>query len=316
MFRKENPTLRRRIRNAAMAAVIAASQVQVSRAEQSVPATELQEVVVRTLGRNPVARAENGRTAIEVGFEDKTNDGIHNSPIENSARVVAKRFGLTDAEIEKFIEDLHNKYRNHFIAASRVDGYEFIDTDGVKISDVHILGNSSGVMGNGSGTAQDVEFKFSSPEQVVRMRYTLPDGRTFDFMLAQTCANPIMTQPDATPIQKSRGACVDNARWRNTTEHSDSGIYFGKTRYRDFSVVHAPKGTVVDNIDMNAVESVLGKLPRHNLLYIDNNCDGHPEEIWCLVWKDGKWTVSPLAVENGRAYNSLSIDAQIAWVSA
>jgi len=165
------------------------------------PAAPVEEDVkyteIRKLGTYPVvsesdmtqADRDAGKTKVEKGFEDTTDNGINDSPIEKSARAAAMRFFKGDvAEVERYMQWFHDN-KQYFIDGSKtpiVDGYGY-GKDGFR--DV-LIEKGEAVMGERGGGAQDVRLNFDEPEQATRGTYVSSKGVQVNVDVYDTCANP------------------------------------------------------------------------------------------------------------------------------
>ncbi len=174
-------------------------------------------------------------------------------------------------------------------------------------------------MNNGSNSPEQVNLRLiKEHKQGVRVTVTLKDGTVVEFIVANKCANPIVVTPPRKPLPVPvptpgrAEVCVPSTpstEWRIEPRHSDVGIIINGRKLHDYRAVWTQD---IENIlDKRYIET-LGNAPDH-LVYVDKDCNGIPEAIYCMYKKDGKWQGGALIVVGGKTFNSLSLEEQASW---
>lgn len=314
-------------------------------APQSAPATEdVKYTEIRRLGSYPVvsdadltpdekeAIKRGEFSKVEKGFQDTTENGINDSPIEKSARAAAMRFFNGDVEeVDRYMKWLHEN-KQHFIDGSKTPIVDGVGYDKGGFKDVQIV-DGEAVMGERNGGAKDVNIKFDNPEQATRGVYVTSGGVRVNSDVYDICANPQLSmaiaeteKPVPAPVVAS--TCPDKHDWRFTIKESGGGIDLDgdSNPEHKIPVLEAPSDMTLEQARAVLEKSEWKELKdgesRRFLLWIDSDCDGHPEKIECVtVTRDGetvKVEVKPLDTKPGpgvKNYDDLGEDRQRKWVS-
>ena len=285
---------------------VAATAPQVEAPTSQAQPENVQYTEIRKLGTYPVVSdadmtpADEGKTKVEKGFEDTTDNGINDSPIEKSARAAAMKFFNGDVEeVERFMKWFHEN-QQYYVDGSHQQGYS---KDGFR--DVFVE-KGEAVMGERNGGAKDVKINFDKPEQATRGTYVTSDGVRVNADVYDTCANPQLSMaepekstPTPAPVTEEKTeACVDPnsvpvGEWKTGVLPSKEGVVIDNVSYKEVRVIYAPEGMTEEEAlaklrewaEVNDPKGLRGGY----LLFTDSVCDGvaHPDRIQCVSFSAG-----------------------------
>lgn len=267
---------------------VAATAPQVEAPTSQAQPENVQYTEIRKLGTYPVVSdadmtpADEGKTKVEKGFEDTTDNGINDSPIEKSARAAAMKFFNGDVEeVERFMKWFHEN-QQYYVDGSHQQGYS---KDGFR--DVFVE-KGEAVMGERNGGAKDVKINFDKPEQATRGTYVTSDGVRVNADVYDTCANPqlSMAEPEKpAPAAPAEAVCEPT---KTIDIHTNDGTKDGDVPYPQ-----TKGGEVVPVVRMTGMEP--------DAVWQDKNGDGD------MVRKDSN---SPVGVswDRGEVLPGLSED--------
>ena len=291
-------------------------------------------------GDDPVAHAGHGKTAVENAYEgsDPNMDVEKDmSPIMQSARAVADAAGMPVGSPERiaFLNSIQDRTGQE--AGVLTDGSKVIMADGP--GGGH-YGAKKMIVDGGVRGVKDAEF------EGVRGTYTWvdADGHTHErsYTILNACANPALDvneqQPEPTaasvPPPGPAPTCPDEHGWRGKTVESKGGIDMdgnpGTPPDHKIPVIEAPSHMTLEKaLDDLGNKILSGEITvpddgkeHHFLLWIDEDCDGHPDKIECVcVVRHGAEVsikVEPLDTKPGpgvKYYDDLETPDQKKWIN-
>lgn len=192
-----------------------------------------------------------------------------------------------------------------------------------------IIADGPAFMNNGSNSPERVTLRLREDHKPgVRVTVTLTDGTVVEFVVANKCANTIVVtpprKPTPVPAPSRSEVCVPPTEWRAEMRQSNDGITINGRKLHNFMAVWIPKTiSGFGEIDLgmlieNEVQKLGVSLPDRYLVYVDHDCNGIPEAIYCIYKKDGTWhrSSTPLKVTiNGRErkFSDLSVEEKEIW---
>lgn len=274
---------------------------------------------ITELGRYPVAELTpdekaHGLTAVEKSFgydkDHNLTEGIndYDTDVSNdsrgmkAARATLMAEGLSGDELEQAMDQVRAHIKD-FIAASHHttigDPTKPFSQNGV--TDVYIKDGKM-IMADGSLTAKEVTLKLPEPAEASQLKLTTTDAQgtqhVRNFTIFDTCANSAIKEvvPEQVVVA-APAAQTDTCEhgWRPKVITSEQGIDIDGRGplppQHEVTVNEAPSDLDVNQAleDLQKrIESGEIKIPddgqsRKFILWVDQNCDGTPENIECVT---------------------------------
>lgn len=274
-------------------------------------------------GTDPVGKANGAETAFADAYEGSNPDmDVKKDPskVMQSARVLAKEQGFSDAKTAAYLEQIQDP--DSMKRVKIPNGTKLAMADG------EIGGRHSGIyetnFKNGYVYALKGEITYTEIDPKTGIEVT----KTETVYVIEGCSNPAVdaspdkvltaSEPVPPPVKAAPASTKCVADWKWEPMSSNQGVDFGPRVgvVHDFDAYHAPTGMT----ETEALAVLRDKTSAENIalrghyfwVFTDVDCDGHPEKAECVyIDEDGNLRNSYVrASAAARNYDDLGVEQQ------